>query len=53
MERLYNMEALIAEDEAGATLDAVTAEAEDVRAIITKGNIEVFTIESSPEWGEL
>ena len=45
------MEALTAEAKAGATLDAVTAEDEDVRATITEGNTEVLTIESSPEWG--
>ena len=45
------MEALIAEDEAGAALDAATAEAEDVRAMITEGNMEVLTIESFLEWG--
>ena len=52
MERLNNMEALTTEVEAGATLDAMIAEAEDVRATITEGNTEVLTIESSPEWGE-
>ena len=51
VERLHNVEALTAEVEAGAALDAVTAEAKDVRATITEGNIELLTIESSPEWG--
>ena len=45
------MEALTAEAEAEATLDGVKAEAEDVRAMIKEGYIEVLTIESSPEWG--
>ena len=51
VERLNNVEALTAKDGAGETLDAVTAKAEDVRAMITEGNIEVLNIESSPEWG--
>ena len=51
IERLNNMEALTAEAETRAALDAAIAEAEDVRAMITKENIEVLTIESSPEWG--
>ena len=51
MEILNNMEALTAEDEAGVALDAAIAEVEDVRAMITEGNIEVLTIEPSPEWG--
>ena len=51
IERLNNMEALIVEAEIGAALDAVTAEAEDVRAMIIEGNTEVLTIESSPKWG--
>ena len=53
MERLNNMEALTAEAETGAGLDATTAEAEDVRAMIIEGNIEVLTIESSPKLGEI
>ena len=51
MERLNNMEALTAEVETGAALDAAIVEAEDVRAMITEENVEVLTIESSPEWG--
>ena len=51
MERLNNMEALTGEAETGATLDAMTVEAEDVRAMIIEENMEVFTIESSPKWG--
>ena len=53
VERLNNMEALIAEAKVGVALDVVTAEAKDFRAMITEGNIEVLTIESSPEWGGL
>ena len=51
VERLNNVEALTTEDDDGEALDAVTAEAEDVRAMITEGNIEVLTIEYSPKWG--
>ena len=51
VEILNNVEALTAEAEAGAALDAATAEVEDVRAMITEGNIEVLTIEYSPKWG--
>ena len=53
METLNNVEALTAEVEAGVALDAATAKAEDVRVTIIEGNIEVLTIESSLEWGEL
>ena len=45
------MEALTVEDETGVALDVVTAEAKDVRAMITEENMEVLTIESSTEWG--
>ena len=51
VERLNNVEALTAEAKAGAALDVITAESEDDRATITEGNVEVLTIESSPEWG--
>ena len=51
MEILNNVEALTAEAEAGAALDAATAEVEDVRAMITEENMEVLTIEYSLEWG--
>ena len=51
LEILNNLEALTAEAETRAALDAVTVEAEDVRAMITEENMEVLTIESSPEWG--
>ena len=44
VERLNNMEALTAEAEAGAPLDAVIAKAKDVRAMIIEGNTEVLTI---------
>ena len=45
------MEALTIEAKYRAALDVATAEAEDVRAMITEGNTELLTIESSPEWG--
>ena len=45
------MEDLTVKDKTGAVLDAMTAEADDVRAMITEENMKVFTIESSPEWG--
>ena len=51
VERINNMEALTTEVEAGVALDVATAEAKDVRAMIIEGNVEVLTIESSPEWG--
>ena len=51
VERLNNVGALIAEAEAGASLDAATAEAKVVIATIIEENVEVLTIESSPEWG--
>ena len=53
VERLNNVEALTIEAEARASLDAAIAEAEDVRAMIIEGNIEVLTIESSPKLGEI
>ena len=51
VERLNNMEALTTKAEARAALDSMIAKAEDVRAKIIEGNIDVLTIESSPEWG--
>ena len=39
-----------AEAEVGETLDAVTAEAEAMGAVVIEENTKVFTIESSPEW---
>jgi len=51
VERLNNRAALTAEVETGAALDAAIVEAKDVRAMITEENMEVLTIESSPEWG--
>ena len=50
-EILNNVESLTTEAEDKAALDAVTTEVEDVRATITEANVEVLTIESSPEWG--
>ena len=47
-ETLTNVEALTAEAEAGVALDFATTEVEDVRAMITEGNVEVLTIESFP-----
>ena len=35
---------------AGATLDAMTFEAEVVGVVMIQENVEVLTIESSPEW---
>ena len=43
--------ALTTEGETGAALDAATVEPEDDRAMETEENIEMVTIESSPEWG--
>ena len=51
MERLNNRAALTVEDETGAALYAVIVETEDVRAMIIEENMEVLTIEYSPEWG--
>jgi len=46
-----NRVALTAEGEIGAALNAATIEPEGDRAIEMEGNIELVTIESSPEWG--
>ena len=51
VERLNNLDALTTEAEIGAALDAGIVEVEDVRAMITEENMEVLTIEYSPEWG--
>ena len=51
VEELNNSVALTAEGEIGAALDAATIEPEDDRAMETKENTELVTIESSPEWG--
>ena len=51
VERLNNRAALTVEVEIRAALNAATVETEDVRAMITEENMEVVTIESSPEWG--
>ena len=45
------MAALTAEAETRAALDVAIVETEDVIAMITKENMEVLTIESSPERG--
>ena len=46
-----NRVTLIAEGEIGAALNAATIEPKGDRAIAMEGNIELVTIESSPEWG--
>ena len=46
-----NRVALIAEGEIGAALNAATIEPEGDRAMETEENINMVTIESSPEWG--
>ena len=51
VEELNSRVALTAEGETGAALDAATIEPEDDRAMATEENIELVTIESSPEWG--
>ena len=51
VEELNNRVALTTEGEIGAALDAVTIEPENDRAMATKENTELVTIESSPEWG--
>ena len=51
MEGIDILEASAAEAETGAALDAATVEAEAVGAIMTEGDAEILTIESSPEWG--
>ena len=51
MERIDNVEALAIEAETGATLYVATVEAEAMGAIMTEGDLEILTIESSLEWG--
>ena len=51
IERINNRAALTAEAETREALDAVIDEAKDVRAMIIEENMEVLTIEFSPEWG--
>ena len=51
VERLNNRAALTMEVETRATLDVAKVETEDVRAMITEEDMEVLTIEYSPEWG--
>ena len=51
VEELNSRVALTAEGETGAALDAATIEPEDDRAMETKENTELVTIESSLEWG--
>ena len=45
------MEAATAKDETGAALDVATVEAEALGDIMKEGDVEILTIESSPEWG--
>ena len=49
-EGIENLGAPVTEAEAGAALDSVTVEVEGVGDMMTKGDVEVLTIESSPEW---
>ena len=51
MEEPNNRVALTVEDEIGTALDATKIEPEDDRAMEMEENIELVTIESSPEWG--
>ena len=51
MEDPNNRVTLTTVGEIEAALDAIKIEAEDDRAIEMEGNIELVTIESSPEWG--
>ena len=51
MENLDNRAALTVEGEIGAALNAATIEPEGDRAREIEENIELVTIESSPEWG--
>ena len=46
-----NRAALAAEGEIGAALNAATIEPEGDRAMVIEENIDLVTIESSPEWG--
>ena len=46
-----NRVTLTTEGEIGVALNAATIEPEGDRAIAMEGNIELVTIESSPEWG--
>ena len=51
VEELNNRVALTTEGEIQAALDATTIDPEDDRDMATEENIELVTIESSPEWG--
>ena len=51
MERIDNVEALTVESETREALDATTVEYEAVGAIMTEGDADMLTIESSLEWG--
>ena len=50
MERIDNVEAPTTEAKTGATLDAAIVEAKVVGSIMTKGDADILTIGSSPEW---
>ena len=51
MEELNSRVSLTPEGETREALDAMTIEPKDDRAMATKENTELVTIESSPEWG--
>ena len=51
MENSDNRAALAAEGEIGAALNAPTIEPKGDRAMAIEENIDLVTIESSPEWG--
>ena len=51
VEGIVIMEALAAKAETGATLDAATMEAATVEATMEEEDVDIFTIESSPELG--
>ena len=51
VEELNSRAALTVEGETRAALDAMTVEPEDDRTMEIEENIEMVTIESSPEWG--
>ena len=51
VENSDNRAALEVEGEIGAALNAATIEPEGDKALETEENIELVTIESSPEWG--
>ena len=51
MEELNKRVALTAEGEIGTSLDAAKIEPEDDKSMEIEENIELVTIESSPEWG--